>query len=184
MSVPGGTVWLTGLSGAGKSTVAQAVESIVGSERVEVLDGDELRETLSKGLGFSHEDRETHVRRVGLVAELLARHGVLVVVPVIAPYADARQAVRSHHERQGTDFVEVYICTPLSECERRDPKGLYARARAGDVVGMTGVDDPYEPPVDPDLRVDTTDIDADTAGHLVVDLLVARGLITCEHVPY
>lgn len=174
----GVTVWLTGLPGAGKSTVARAVaERVPGDAEAAVLDGDELRRSLSADLGFSHEDRETHVHRVGFVAELLARHRVLVLVPVIAPYADARDAVRRLHEDHGTPFLEVYVSTPLSECERRDPKGLYARAHAGDLRGLTGVDDPYEPPAHPDLRLDTTAIDVPTAARSVLRLLADRGLL-------
>ena len=156
----GATVWLTGLSGAGKTTVAEALAERLRSEgrAVEVLDGDELRTNLSAGLGFSREDRSTHVRRVGFVAELLARHGVVSLVPVIAPYADARADVRAHHDKQGTPYVEVHVATPLAECARRDVKGLYAKAQAGELTGMTGVDDPYEEPEEPDLRLDTTGV--------------------------
>lgn len=153
----GSTIWLTGLSGAGKTTVAEALAERLeaAGERVQILDGDELRTNLSAGLGFSRHDRTTHVTRVGFVAELLARHGVTVLVPVIAPYADARDAVRRHHEQRGTAYREVYVATPLHECRRRDVKGLYAKSAAGELTGMTGVDDPYEPPVQPDLTIDT-----------------------------
>ena len=148
--VSGATVWLTGLSGAGKSTIAhELVEALrARGERVELLDGDELRESLSKGLGFSREDRTTHVTRVGFLADMLARNGVWAVVPVIAPYADAR-------EQSGARYVEVHVATSLEECARRDVKGLYAKARAGEIPAMTGVDDPYEIPEDPDLRLET-----------------------------
>jgi adenylylsulfate kinase len=174
----GATVWFTGLSGAGKSTIARAVASFVSDVvDVEVLDGDELRATISSDLGFSPHDRDVHVRRVGFVAELLARHGTLVLVPVIAPYADTRDSVRRHHDRHGSTFVQVHVSTPLAECARRDPKGLYDKASNGELTGLTGVDDRYDEPVDPDLRIDTTDIDVPTAAGRVLGLLTERELI-------
>jgi adenylylsulfate kinase len=175
----GATVWFTGLSGAGKSTIAQAVASLLSDDvDVEVLDGDELRATISSDLGFSPHDRDVHVRRVGFVAELLARHGTLVLVPVIAPYTEARDSVRRHHDQHGSTFLQVYVSTPLTECARRDTKGLYDRASHGRLTGLTGVDDRYDEPVDPDLRVDTTDIDVPTAAGRVLELLAARDLIS------
>ena len=174
----GATVWFTGLSGAGKSTIARAVASLVSDEvDVEVLDGDDLRATISSDLGFSRHDRDVHVRRVGFVAELLARHGTLVLVPVIAPYADTRDSVRRHHDEHGSTFVQVHVSTPLAECARRDPKGLYDKASHGELTGLTGVDDRYDEPVDPDLRIDTTDIDVPTAAGRVLGLLTERELI-------
>ncbi len=174
----GATVWLTGLSGAGKTTIADAVAGQLraAGREVEVLDGDELRRGLSAGLGFSREDRDTHVRRVGFVAELLARHGVVTLVPVIAPYAGTRDEVRAQHDTHGTAYLEVHVATPLAECARRDVKGLYARAAAGEVTGMTGVDDPYEEPDKPDLRLDTTGTDVATTARRVLDLLTERGM--------
>ncbi len=174
----GATVWLTGLSGAGKTTIADAVAGQLraASREVEVLDGDELRRGLSAGLGFSREDRDTHVRRVGFVAELLARHGVVALVPVIAPYAATRDEVRAQHDAHGSSYLEVHVATPLTECVRRDVKGLYAQAAAGELTGMTGVDDPYEEPDKPDLRLDTTDTDVATAARHVMDLLIERGV--------
>jgi adenylylsulfate kinase len=171
-------VWLTGLSGAGKTTIAEAVaEQLRAAGReVEVLDGDELRRGLSAGLGFSRADRDIHVRRVGFVAELLARHGVITLVPVIAPYAATREEVRAQHGARATSYLEVYVATPLAECARRDVKGLYARAAAGVLTGMTGVDDPYEEPDKPDLRLDTTGMDVAIAARRVLDLLIERGL--------
>ncbi|MGQ0774144.1 MAG: adenylyl-sulfate kinase [Pseudonocardiales bacterium] len=174
----GATVWLTGLSGAGKTTIADAVASHlrVSGRDVEVLDGDELRRGLSAGLGFSRADRDTHVRRVGFVAELLARHGVIALVPVIAPYAATRHEVRTQHDGHGTAYLEVHVATPLAECTRRDVKGLYARAAVGELTSMTGVDDPYEEPDKPDLRLDTTGLDVRTAARRVLDLLTERGI--------
>jgi adenylylsulfate kinase len=174
----GVTVWLTGLSGAGKTTIAEAVAERLraAGREVELLDGDELRRGLSAGLGFSKEDRDTHVRRVGFVAELLARHGVIALVPVIAPYAATRNEVRARHDAQGTSYLEVHVATPLAECVRRDTKGLYAQAARDELVGMTGVDDPYEEPDKPDLRLDTTGLDVTAAVQHVVDLLIERGV--------
>ncbi|MFC4003305.1 adenylyl-sulfate kinase [Prauserella oleivorans] len=174
----GATVWLTGLSGAGKSTVARTVADLVGSDaEVEVLDGDEIRTTISSDLGFSRRDRDVQGRRVGFIAELLARHRVLTLVPVIAPYAETRQAVRQRHHQRGSAFFEVYVSTPLQECARRDPKGLYARAAAGEVKGLTGVDDVYERPEHPDLELDTSRLPPETAAKKIVDLLHERGLV-------
>jgi adenylylsulfate kinase len=174
----GVTVWLTGLSGAGKTTIADAVAAALCSvgREVEVLDGDEVRRGLSAGLGFSRDDRDTHVRRVGFVAELLARHGVVVLVPVIAPYAATRDEVRAQHDAHGTGYLEVHVSTPLNECVRRDVKGLYAKAAAGELAGMTGIDDPYEEPDKPDLRLDTTAMALAAATRRVLDLLIERGV--------
>jgi adenylylsulfate kinase len=174
----GATVWLTGLPGAGKTTVARAVEArLAGPVQVAVLDGDDLRRTISADLGFSEEDRERHGRRVGYVAELLARHRILVLVPVITPYAKTRAAVRRHHEERGSVLLEVHVATPVEECVRRDPKGLYARARSGQLRGLTGVDGPYEAPDNPELRLDTTDIDIDSAAERVLGLLERHRLL-------
>jgi adenylylsulfate kinase len=174
----GATVWLTGLSGAGKTTIAEALIGLLraAGREVEMLDGDELRRGLSAGLGFSREDRDVHVRRVGFVAELLARHGVITLVPVIAPYTATRDEVRAQHDAHGTKYLEVHIATPLAECTRRDVKGLYARAAAGELTGMTGVDDPYQEPDKPDLRLDTTGMPISAAARRVMELLVERGL--------
>jgi adenylylsulfate kinase len=174
----GATVWLTGLSSSGKTTIAEAVAGLLraAGRKVEVLDGDELRRGLSAGLGFSREDRDIHVRRVGFVAELLARHGVITLVPVIAPYAATRDEVRAQHDAHRTGYLEVHIATPLAECIRRDVKGLYARAAAGALARMTGVDDPYEEPDKPDLRLDTTGMDVSAAARRVMDLLIERGV--------
>ena len=160
MDASGATVWFTGLPSAGKSTVAHAVaaELRAAGHRVQVLDGDEVRPHLSAGLGYSREDRTVNVRRIGWVARLLASHGVIVLVPVIAPYADARDVVRADHRTADVPFAEVYISTSLAVAESRDVKGLYALARRGEITAMTGVDDPYEPPTDPELEIDTVSV--------------------------
>jgi adenylylsulfate kinase len=176
--VLGATVWLTGLPSAGKTTLARALADRLRmtGRRVEVLDGDELRRHLTADLGFSRTDRDANVRRIAYVARLLANHGVLVLVPVIAPYADTRAAVRTLHEESGTPYVEVHVATPVEICEQRDVKGLYARARAGALTGLTGVDDPYEPPPVPDLRLDTAGRSIEETVSAVHDLLLRRGL--------
>lgn len=174
----GGTVWLTGLPCSGKSTVAEAVAALLaeGGREVEVLDGDAVRRELTADLGFSKEDRDENVRRVGWLAALLARHGVTVLVPVIAPYAAARQAVRGRHAAEGLEYVEVHIATPVEVCAARDVKGMYARQARGEMSGLTGVDDPYEAPIAPDLRLDTSRPSVAESAATVYALLVERGL--------
>ncbi|MDX6348421.1 MAG: adenylylsulfate kinase [Streptomyces sp.] len=174
----GATVWLTGLPSAGKTTIAYALaERLRGDgHRVEVLDGDEIREFLSSGLGFTREDRHTNVQRIGFVAELLASNGVKVLVPVIAPYADSREAVRKRHQAQGTTYLEVHVATPVDVCSVRDVKGLYARQAAGEISGLTGVDDPYEAPETPDLRLQTQDHTVEDSAAVLTALLVEKGL--------
>ncbi|HZN14443.1 MAG TPA: adenylyl-sulfate kinase [Acidimicrobiales bacterium] len=149
------TVWLTGLPSAGKSTIARALEKRLLDEgrRVEVLDGDVVRTHLTRDLGFSRDDRDENVRRIGFVAHLLSRNGVIVLCPVIAPYRAARDEVRALHE--DGRFLEVYVSTPVDVCSERDVKGLYAEQKAGNISGLTGVDDPYEPPLNPDVLVPT-----------------------------
>jgi adenylylsulfate kinase len=173
----GTTVWLTGLPSAGKTTIANAVADALGERGVDthVLDGDEVRTHLSSGLGFSRADREIQVTRTGFVAELLARHDVTVLVPVIAPYADAREKVRAHHEEHGTAMLLVHLSTPVEVCAERDVKGLYAKAFRGEISSMTGVDDPYEVPEYPDLRIDTSRTDIASSVDAVLDLLTTRG---------
>jgi len=150
----GATIWLTGLSGSGKSTIAAAVEhTLVKSGRPALmLDGDNLRHGLCSDLGFSAEDRAENVRRVGEVAKLLAESGVVAIASLVSPYREARERVRAAHEEAGVPFYEVYVDTPLEVCEERDPKGLYAKARAGEITDLTGVGSPYEPPERPELR--------------------------------
>lgn len=173
----GATVWLTGLPSAGKTTIARALAVRLREEGrdVEVLDGDELRTHLTAGLGFSREDRDTNVRRVGFVARLLARNGVTVLVPVIAPYAATRADVRAAHEADGTPFVEVHVATPVDVCAERDVKGLYAKQRAGQLSGLTGVDDPYEVPESPELRLDTRGSTVEESAAKVHAALAERG---------
>lgn len=176
--VTGATIWLTGLPSAGKTTIALALAERLAAQgrRVEVLDGDEIREFLSAGLGFSREDRHTNVQRIGFVAELLASNGVTVLVPVIAPYADSRDAVRKRHAAEGTSYVEVHVATPLDVCSERDVKGLYARQAAGQISGLTGVDDPYEVPVSPDLRIESQHQTVQESAAALHALLTERGL--------
>jgi bifunctional enzyme CysN/CysC len=153
--VKGATVWFTGLSGSGKSTVASALARLLTEQGVlsYTLDGDNLRHGLNGNLGFSAEDRAENVRRTGEVARLMADAGTVVLVSLVSPYAADRERVRAAHEQVSLRFLEVYVNTPLDECERRDPKGLYAKARAGELRGMTGIDDPYEAPERPDLEL-------------------------------
>lgn len=154
--VSGATVWFTGLSGSGKSTVASALAGLLAEAGVVhyLLDGDNLRHGLNGDLGFDEASRVENVRRVGEVARLFADAGVHALVPVISPYRAGRDQARAIHEAAGLVFVEVYMATALDECERRDPKGLYAKARRGELTGMTGLDDPYEPPLAPELAFD------------------------------
>jgi adenylylsulfate kinase len=174
----GATVWFTGLPSAGKTSVARAVaeQLSVRGHRVEMLDGDELRRTLCADLGFSPADRDRNVARIGYVAALLARNGVFALAPVISPYAAARDAVRARHGALGLPFLEVHVATPVEECVARDVKGLYARAYAGDLRGLTGVDDPYQPPSQPDLRLDTVGRLVEQSAAEVLSLLRWRGL--------
>ena len=171
--VRGFTLWLTGLSGAGKSTLAGAVAEELERARirVETLDGDEVRQNLSKGLGFSREDRDTNIRRIGYVAKLLTRNGVVVISAAISPY----RAVRDEVRREIGAFVEVHVKASLDECVRRDTKGLYARALAGEIAQFTGVSDPYEEPLAPELVVDTEREDVATSSARVIDRLVELG---------
>lgn len=170
----GATVWLTGLSGSGKSTIAYEAESrlIDGGRAAYVLDGDNLRHGINEDLGFSKEDRAENVRRVGEIALLMADAGLIVLVPVISPYEADRSAVRKRHVEVGLEFIEVHVDAPLEVCEQRDPKGLYARARAGEITGVTGLDDPYEPPSTPDLLIQTAVETVDEAADRLVGLVV------------
>jgi adenylylsulfate kinase len=172
----GATVWLTGLPSAGKTTLARALSDRLSGRPVELLDGDEVREFLSQGLGFSRQDRDTNVLRIGWVAATLARHGVLVLASVISPFAGTRDQVRALHERKGAGFLEVHVATPVQVCSERDVKGLYAKQARGELSGLTGVDAPYEPPTAPDARVPTHEQTLEQSVDQLVDLLQHRGL--------
>lgn len=175
MNVDNGFVlWLTGLSGAGKSTVASAVAPRLAERghRVEVLDGDEVRTNLCQGLGFSREDRDTNIARIGYVAGKLAKHGVAVVVAAISPYREARDKVRAGVER----FVEIHVAAPVSTCAERDTKGLYAKALAGEIKNFTGVSDPYEAPLKPEIMLHTERETVEESVEAVLAWLEAEGL--------
>lgn len=171
----GATLWFTGLPSAGKSTIAHALAAELMRDQIEVqvLDGDEVRPYLSSELGFSRRDRDLNVSRIGYVARLLSGHGVATLVPVIAPYAEARNAVRADHDRHQVPFAEVHVATRLEIAEARDVKGLYAKARGGEISGLTGVDDPYERPTAAELVLDTEEVDLDTSVALSKALLSA-----------
>jgi adenylyl-sulfate kinase len=168
----GATVWMTGLPGSGKSTIAAGVEThLLGGGRVAyILDGDNLRHGLNGDLGFSAADRAENVRRTAEVSALLADAGVVVLVALVSPYRADREAARAVHERRGLPFLEVHVATSLEECERRDPKGLYARARTGEISGLTGVDDPYEPPHAADLVVGVGETAEEAAARVLAAL--------------
>ena len=153
----GTLIWLTGLSGAGKTTITQALSPRLSAlgHNVEILDGDAVRETLSKGLGFSKEDRDTNIKRIGFVANLLAKHGVTVLVSAISPYRDARREVLLEAQKNGVKALEVFVDAPLEVVTVRDTKGLYKKALAGEILHFTGVSDPYEAPLEPDLHLRT-----------------------------
>ncbi|MBM3756739.1 MAG: adenylyl-sulfate kinase [Acidobacteria bacterium] len=171
----GFALWFTGLSGSGKSTLSERIHKrlVRAGARVELLDGDEVRTHLSKGLGFSKEDRDTNVRRIGFVAELLARNGVIAITAAISPYKETRDIVRS---RIG-EFVEIFMDCPISVLAERDVKGLYKKALAGEIPHFTGVSDPYEAPVNPELRVDSSSEKIAVSEERVWQLLKDRGLI-------
>ena len=172
----GATVWLTGLSGSGKSTVAARVERLlVGAGRpAYVLDGDNVRHGLNADLGFSDDDRHENVRRVGEVARLMADAGIVVLVPVISPFRAGRDQARAAHQAAGLPFVEVFVDTPIELCEQRDPKGLYAKARRGELTGFTGIDSPYEPPLHPDLVLTPADGDPSAQAERILEVLELR----------
>ena len=170
-------IWFTGFSAAGKSTTAEALERLFLAQgrRVTMLDGDVVRTHLSKGLGFSKEDRDVNIRRIGFVASEIVRHGGVVVCAAVSPYRAIRDEVRSMME-EGR-FIEVYVDTPISVCEERDPKGLYAKARQGLLKGFTGIDDPYEPPLKAEIALDTVVNSEEGNARLILDYLIQRGLV-------
>jgi sulfate adenylyltransferase len=184
-ATPGGFIlWFTGLSGAGKSTLANALAAELSRERrLEILDGDEVRTHLSKGLGFSKEDRDTNIHRIGFVARTLAQHGVGVVTAAISPYAETRRAVRELAEQRGIAFVEVYANAPLDALVARDVKGLYKKALAGEVQHFTGVSDPYEAPAAPDVEVRTDRESVAESVVKIIGVLRSKGLVAAPPVP-
>ncbi|MAU11404.1 MAG: adenylyltransferase [Anaerolineaceae bacterium] len=172
----GACIWFTGLSGSGKSTTAEILLSMFleHGRQVTVLDGDVVRTHLSKGLGFSKEDRDINIRRIGFVAGEIVRHGGIVICAAISPYRAVRDDIRS---MIGDGFTEVFVDTPLEVCEERDTKGLYAKARRGEIKGFTGIDDPYEPPVNPELRLTTTDNTPEDNARLITEYLIEQGYL-------
>ena len=177
----GFTLWFTGLSGSGKSTIAHLVGPALDERghHVEYLDGDTVRSHLSKGLGFSKEDRDTNIERIGWVASRLTRHGAAVICAAISPYVETRQKARDTVEPFGP-FVEVYVKASVEECARRDVNGLYAKAYAGEIKGFTGVDDPYEAPTDPEIVVDTEAETPEESARIVFERLEELGLVGAE----
>lgn len=174
----GAIVWLTGLSGAGKSTLCTAICRELAHQRpVELLDGDEMREYLTKGLTFSREDRDTNVHRIAYVGRLLAKHGVLVFVAAIAPYRSTREEMSRLSQAAGHDLLEVFVNAPLATVEQRDVKGLYAKARAGSIPNFTGVSDPYEPPTSPAIEVFTDRETQAESAQKIIAALAARNLV-------
>ncbi len=169
-------LWFTGLSGSGKTTITTFLvkELRRRGSKLEVLDGDIVRQNLSKGLGFSKEDRDTNIRRVAFVADLLSRNGVPVITAAISPYRDIRDEARA---KMDSRFIEAYVKASVEECEKRDVKGLYAKARAGEIKEFTGVSDPYEPPKDPELEIDTESQTPEQSAQQILDYLEERGLI-------
>ena len=176
----GFVLWFTGMSGAGKSTLAERLVEEFRSRgyKVELLDGDEVREHLSKGLGFSKEDRDTNVRRIGWVARVLARNGVIAVTAAISPYVDVRNEIRADVEQEGrAAFVEVFAHAPLHALVERDVKGLYRKALAGEIKHFTGVSDPYEAPENPDVTALTSEESVEESARKILAHLAERGLI-------
>ena len=176
-ALKGFCVWLTGLSGAGKTTIAEAVnrELLARGRKVTLLDGDIVRMHLSKGLGFSREDRDANIKRIGFVASEIVRHGGAVICAAISPYHGARHESRLMVGPER--FALAYVDTPLEVCEKRDVKGLYAKARRGEILGFTGIDDPYEVPLDADIVLTTTDCLPEDNARKVIEHLLTRRLI-------
>lgn len=174
----GATVWLTGLSGSGKSTIAVALEQVLLEHQINAyrLDGDNIRHGLNSDLGFSAEDRSENIRRIGEVAKLFADAGVICLSSFISPYRSDRQLVRQLHDQAELPFIEVHVDVPLDVAEQRDPKGLYAKARAGEIRQFTGIDAPYEPPQDPALVLPTDRLTVDQCVSDLLDYLTSRGL--------
>jgi adenylylsulfate kinase len=177
----GFTLWFTGLSGAGKTTIAELVRPELErrGRKVEWLDGDVVREHLSKGIGFSKEDRDTNIDRIGWVASRLTRHGAAVIVSAISPYAEARRKAREMVEEHG-DFIEVFVDASVEECARRDVKGLYEKAFRGEIKEFTGVSDPYEAPANPEICIESENEDPEESARRIVELLEQRGLVPAQ----
>jgi adenylylsulfate kinase len=173
----GFTLWFTGLSGAGKTTLAAKLvtEMKARDVLVELLDGDEVRTNLCKGLGFSKEDRDTNIRRIGFVSRLLSRNGVGVIAAAISPYRDVRDEVRRIVENDGAEFIEVYVKCPIGVLAERDVKGLYEKALAGEIKGFTGISDPYEEPLAPDVVIESDIETVETSAAKIIDELERRG---------
>jgi len=175
----GATLWFTGLSGSGKSTIAFTLEHalVQAGNLAYVLDGDNIRHGLNKNLGFSAADRAENIRRIGEVCKLFADAGLVVMASFISPYRQDRDAVRELHQAAGLPFLEVHVATPLETCETRDPKGLYKKARAGQLKGFTGIDDPYEPPTAAEVTLDATTTSPQQAAALLLEELRRRDLL-------
>jgi adenylylsulfate kinase len=176
----GATLWFTGLSGSGKSTIAFTLEhALVQRGRLAyVLDGDNIRHGLNKNLGFSAADREENIRRIGEVAKLFGDCGVITMTSFISPYRKDRDGVRALHHAAKIPFIEVHVNTPIATCETRDPKGLYKKARAGELKNFTGIDDPYEAPLKPELTIDATSTSPQEATVLLIEYLEKQGIVT------
>jgi adenylylsulfate kinase len=179
----GCTIWFTGLPSSGKSTTAFTLEHelIKRGYMAYVLDGDNIRHGLNKNLGFSAEDREENIRRIGEVARLFADSGLIVMTSFISPYRKDRDMSRKLHEEAGLGFIEVFVDTPVEICENRDPKGLYKKARRGELRGFTGVDDPYEAPANPEILVNTFECSPEGCSSQILDYLLSKGFVKAEH---
>ena len=175
----GATIWFTGLSGSGKSTVAVALEKVLFQQNKLCyrLDGDNVRLGINKNLGFSAEDRTENIRRIGEIAKLFVDAGVIALSSFVSPYRADRDLVRKLHEDAGMDFIEIYVDVPLEEAEKRDPKGLYKKARAGEIKNFTGISDPYEAPLKPELVLPSHQMSLEAEVEAVLQLLVARGIV-------
>ncbi len=182
MQQKGVTLWMTGLSASGKSTIAVALEQVLLQQGKHAyrLDGDNVRHGLNKNLGFSAEDRAENIRRIGEVAKLFAEAGIVTITSFISPYRADRDLVRKLHDDAGLPFFEVYVDAPLDVAEERDPKGLYTKARAGEIKGFTGIDDPYEAPQNPELHLRTDKLSVEDSVRALLSYLDERGLLTAE----
>jgi adenylylsulfate kinase len=176
----GATIWFTGLSGSGKSTVAVALEKVLNERNILAyrLDGDNVRLGINKNLGFSAEDRAENIRRIGEIAKLFVDSGVIVLSSFVSPYRADRDLVRKLHEDAGMAFIEVFVDVPLEEAEKRDPKGLYKKARAGQIPNFTGISDPYEAPAQPELLLKTHEMTLEQEVVALLDLLEKRGILS------